>query len=108
MHALINSVVCVIHALDGRESIVEFGLLKVFPVSVDIVQSTVRVDRDEIRRNTHVCPILTVQFVQPEMAVALQAMVELDPGCDRCEEGAVDTAERVDEAIVEGVGEGLE
>lgn len=54
------------------------------------------------------CPVLTVQPVQPEVAVALQAMVELDPGCDRCEEGAVDTAERVDEAIVEGVGEGLE
>lgn len=41
------------------------------------------------------------------MAVTLQAMVELDPGCDGCEEGAVDTAEGVDEAIVEGVGEGL-
>jgi hypothetical protein len=41
------------------------------------------------------------------MAVAFQAMVELDPGCDGCEDGAVDTAEGVDEAVVKGVGEGL-
>jgi hypothetical protein len=41
------------------------------------------------------------------MAVTLQAMVELDPGCDGCEEGAVDMMKRVKESIVEGVGEGL-
>lgn len=63
MHSFINSIVGVIHTLDGGESIVEFGLLKAFPVPVDIVQSTVRVDRDKIRRNAHVCPVLTVQLV---------------------------------------------
>jgi hypothetical protein len=41
------------------------------------------------------------------MAITFQAMVELDPGCERCEERTVDTAERVNEAIVEGVGKGL-
>ena len=107
MHGFINSVVRVIYALDSRESIVKCGLLKVFSVPINIVQSTVRVDRDNIRRNTHVCPVLTMQLMQPEMAVTLQAMVELDPGCDRCEEGAVDTVKRVNETIVEDIGEGL-
>lgn len=37
VHGFINSVVRVIHALDSRESIVKIGLLKAFPVPIDIV-----------------------------------------------------------------------
>lgn len=107
MHGFIDRIVRVIHTLDGREGIIEISLLEAFSMPVDVVQSTVRVDGDEIRSDAHVCPVLAVQLVQPEMAITLQAMVELDPGCDRCKEWAVDTMKWVDEAVVEGVGQCL-
>jgi len=41
------------------------------------------------------------------MTVAFEAVVELYPRCDGCKDGAVDTAEGMDEAVVESVGDGL-
>lgn len=107
MHGLINCIVRVIHALDGREGIVKVCLLQPLAVSVDVVQAAVGVHRYEVRRYAYVGSILAVEIVQPEMAVAFEAVVELDPGCDGCEERAIDAAEGRDEAIVEGIGEGL-
>lgn len=107
VNRLINRIVRVVHTLDGRERVVEIGLLEPLAVAVDIVQTAVGVDRDKVRRDTNVRTVLLVESVQPEMAIALEAVVELYPGCDRGPEGTGDAAERVDEAVVEDVGDGL-
>lgn len=107
MDGLINCVVGVVHALDGREGVVEISFLESLAMPVDIVQAAVRVDRDEVRGDTHMRAVFAVQGVEPEMAVAVEAVVELDPGGDASQERAGDATERVDEAVVEDVGEGL-
>ena len=107
VHRLINRIVRVVHSLDGRECVVEIGLLEPLAVAVDIVQTAVGVDRDKVRRDTDVRAVLLVESVQPEMAITLEAVVELYPGCDRGPEGTGNAAEGVDEAVVEDVGDGL-
>jgi hypothetical protein len=49
-------------------------------VPVDLVQALHCVDRDKVRCQTHVWPVALVQVVDPEVAVALEAVVELDKG----------------------------
>lgn len=85
MHGLIDDIVGVVHALDGREGVVEVGLFQPLPVAVDVVQALDRVDGDEIRRHAHVRAVLLVESVQPQVPVALEAVVELHPGRHRRE-----------------------
>ena len=47
--------------------------------------------------------ILFVKSAEPQVPVSLKAMVELDPGSEGGEQGTWDAAERVKEAIVNGV-----
>jgi hypothetical protein len=107
MHGLIDGVVRVVHALDGRESIVKSRFLKTLAVPVDIVKSAIGVDGDEIRCDTNVGPVLAVQLMQPQMTIAFEAVIELYPRCYGRQDGAVDTAEGMDEAVVESIDEGL-
>lgn len=76
-------------------------------MAVDIVETTVGVDGDKVRRDTDVCAILFVELVQPQMAITFEAVVELHPWCHGGPEGTWDAAEGVDEAVVEYVGDGL-
>lgn len=57
MHSFVNGVVCVIDAFDSRERIVEIRFLESLSMAVDIVQTPVRVDRHEVRRNSHMGPV---------------------------------------------------
>jgi hypothetical protein len=107
VHGLINGIVCVVHALDRRESIVKCRFLETFAVSIDIVKPAIGVDGDEIRCDTNVGPVLAVQLMEPQMTVTFEAMVELYPRCYGCQNGAIDTAEGMDKAVVESKGEGL-
>ena len=107
MHHLINHVVRVVHALDGRECIVEIGLLQPFPMAVDVMEALCGVDGDEIGGYPDVWSVLFMERVEPEMPVTLEAMVELDPGCDGGKKRAGDVAEGVAEPIVEDVCDGL-
>ena len=65
VHSLINGVVGVVHALDGRKRIIERGLLQTLAVAIYVVKSTIRVDRDKVRCDPNVGSILVVQLVQP-------------------------------------------
>lgn len=65
VHGLIDGVMGVVHALDGRESIVEGGFLETLAVSVDVVKATVGVDGDKVRCDTDVGSVLVVQLMQP-------------------------------------------
>ena len=107
MHHLINHVVRVVHALDGRECIVEIGLLQPFPMAVDVMEALCGVDGDEIGGYPDVWSVLFMERVEPEMPVTLEAVVELDPGCDGGKKWAGDVAEGVAEPIVEDVCDGL-
>ena len=82
MHHLINHVVRVVHAFDGRECIVEIRLLQPFPMAVDLMEALCGVDGDEVGRYADVWSVLFMDCVEPEMSVPLEAVVELDPGCD--------------------------
>lgn len=63
VNGLIDRIVGVIHALDGREGVVEIRLLEPLPVSVDIMQTLVGVDGDEIRGYPNMRPVLGMQSV---------------------------------------------
>lgn len=107
MHSLIDRIMRVIHALDGGECVVEIGFLESLAVAVDIMETTVGVDGDKVRRDTDMRAILFVELVQPQMAITFEAVVELHPWCDGGPEGTGDATEWVDEAVVEYVGDGL-
>lgn len=100
MDSLVNRIVGVVHALDSGEGIVEIRLLDPFPMSVDIMQTLVGVDRNKVRRHPHMRAVLGMQSVQPLEAVTFQAMIQLDPGGDRSEKWARDAVERVEETVV--------
>ena len=100
MHDLVNDIVCVVHAFDGREGVVEVGLLEPLAMSVDIMEALSSVHRDEVRCHANVRAVLFVKSAEPQVPVSLKAMVELDPGGDGSEQGTWDAAERVEEAIV--------
>lgn len=103
MHRLVNCIVRVVHPLDGWEGVIEIRFLEPFPVPVDVVQSLVCVDRYKIRRDPYMCPVLSVEIVEPEVAVAFETVPELHPWRDGCDEWTWNAAEGVDEAVVEGV-----
>lgn len=63
MHGLVNRIVGIVHTLDGRERVVEFRFLQSLPVSVDIVQPPIRVDRDEVWCNPNMGSVLFVLLV---------------------------------------------
>lgn len=52
--------------------------------------------------------VCLVARVEPEVSIAFKAVVQLGPGCDGCQGWAWDVTERMDEAIVEDVRDGLQ
>lgn len=101
MQRLVDRIVRVIHPLDGREGVVEIGLLDSLPMTVDVMQTLRSVHGDKVRRDPDVGPVLGVQGVEPEVAVTFEAVVELDPGGEGGEEGSGDVMEGVKEAVVD-------
>ena len=60
MDRFINRIMRIVHTLDCRERIVEIRLLEFLPVSVDIMESLIGIDRDEVGGYTDMCSILLV------------------------------------------------
>ena len=100
---LIDGIVGVVHALDGREGVIEVRLLESLTVPVDIMQALVRVDRDEVGGHPDVRAVLCMQVMQPEVSVTVQTMVQLDPGCDGSKVRSWNVAEGVEEAVIEDI-----
>jgi hypothetical protein len=98
----------IVHARNGRERIVKVRLAEPISVPVDLVQALDCVYRDEVRCETYMWPVSLMQVVDPEVAIALEAVVELDEGGDGCEEGPGDVGERVQELGVDDPDEWLE
>lgn len=63
MHGLVDGIVGIVYTLDGRERVVEFRFLQSLPVSIDIVQPPIRVDRDEVWCDPNMSSILSVLLV---------------------------------------------
>ena len=105
---LIDDIVGIVHSLDRRERVVEFALLHLLAVSIDVVQTVNGVDRNKVRSNTDVGAIFPMLLVQPEMSVALEAVVQLHPGSYRREERSWDLTEGVEEDIVRDIAKGLQ
>ena len=76
-------------------------------MAVDVMEALCGVDGDEIGGYPDVWSVLFMERVEPEMPVTLEAVVELDPGCDGGKKWAGDVAEGVAEPIVEDVCDGL-
>lgn len=51
--------------------------------------------------------VLLVAFIEPEVPIAFEPMVKLDPGSDGCERWSRNVSKWVYEAIVEDVRDGL-
>ena len=51
-------------------------------MAVDLMEALCGVDGDEVGRYADVWSVLFMDCVEPEMSVPLEAVVELDPGCD--------------------------
>lgn len=81
VHGLIDGIVRIVDALDSRKPIVEICFLDPLAVAVDIMETTITVDGDEIRCNSYVCAVLFVQPMEPEVSVSFEAVVKLDPWC---------------------------
>lgn len=79
MHGLVDNIMSIVHALDGGETVVEIGLLKPFPMAVDVAEALGGIHRDEIGSHAHVRSILLMQTVQPQVSVTFESMIELHP-----------------------------
>lgn len=90
MNHLVNCIVCVVDARDGREGVVKVRLSKPVPMAVDLMQALDRIHRNKVRRESHMRAILLMQFIDPYMPVPLQAMIELNEGRNRSEKRAGD------------------
>jgi hypothetical protein len=58
--------------------------LEAFSVSVDVVETTIGVYRDKVWCDAHMATVLLMAVIEPEVSIAFEPVVKLDPGSDRC------------------------
>jgi len=108
MLGFINTVVCIMHTLNSRERLVEFGFLDVpcvDSVTVDILEGRCRVYADCVWGPADNRTVFLVQPVEKEVPVAFVGMPCCNEGGEFAEEGAGVLGEGVQEDPVEEKGE---
>ena len=108
MHRLVDRIMSIVDSLDGRKGIVKVCFLDSLPMAIDIMQSFGGVDGYEIRSYPHMGAVLLMQRTQPQMAVALEPMVQLHPRREGRQEWAPNMMQGVEESIVQTISDGLE
>ena len=65
VQSLVNCIVGVVHSFDRSEAVIEVSFPDILAVSINIMEATVAVDRDEVRCNADMSSVFLVKCVKP-------------------------------------------